>query len=239
MLLLRSQFANLVMYLLLALFGFFGLPLAIWSRSGALQVIKGYCVSVFWLYRVMCGLHVEFRGEVPQGEVLVCSKHMSFIDILMLSYKLPRVKFIMKRELVWAPVIGFYGWRLGCPPVSRGKKGAAIKKMVEHLEADKDIGQTTIFPQGTRLLPGVKQKYKVGAGVIYTTMNKVCVPVATNVGVFWARRSPVRYPGTAVLEFLEPIPAGLELEDFMEKLEKVIEVNSDRLMVEAGFDFDG
>lgn len=238
MLLIRSQFANLIMYLLLGIFGIFGLPLAMWSRSGALVVIKGYCASIFWLYRVTCGLHVEFRGEVPQGDVLVCSKHMSFMDILMLAYILPRAKFVMKRELVWAPVIGFYGWRLGCPPVARGKKGSAINKMVKHLEADKDVGQTTIFPQGTRVLPGAKDRYKVGAGVIYTRMQKTCVPVATNVGVFWLRRSPVRKPGTAVLEFLEPIPAGMELREFMAKLEDVIETNSDRLMVEAGFEFE-
>ena len=238
MLLIRSQFANMAMYLALAIFGIFGLPLAIWSRSGAIKVIKGYCATVFWIYRVTCGLHVEFRGEVPQDDVLVCSKHMSFMDILMLAYALPRVKFIMKRELVWAPVIGFYGWRIGCPPVERGKKGAAIHKMVKHLEADNEVGQTVIFPQGTRVLPGAKDRYKVGPGVIYTRMEKPCVPVATNVGVFWARHSPVRQPGTAVLEFLEPIPAGLELKEFMERIEDVIETNSDRLMVEAGYTFE-
>ncbi len=238
MLLIRSQFANLIMYLLLAIIGILGLPLAIWSRTGALMVIKAYCASVFWLYRVTCGLHVEFRGKVPEGEVLVCSKHMSFMDVLMLAYMLPRVKFIMKRELIWAPVLGFYGWRIGCPPVARGKKGSAIKSMVRHLEADKDIGQTTIFPQGTRVLPGAKDPYKVGPGVIYTRMDKDCVPVATNVGVFWARRSAVRKPGTAVLEFLEPIPAGLGVKEFMAKLENVIETNSDRLMVEAGYEFE-
>ncbi len=87
-------------------------------------------------------------------------------------------------------------------------------------------------------MPGAKDPYKVGAGVIYTRMEKVCVPVATNVGVFWARRSPIRKPGTAVLEFLEPIPAGLGLKEFMAKLENVIETNSDRLMVEAGYEFE-
>ena len=237
MLLIRSQFANLIMYLLLAIIGIFGLPLAIWSRSGALIVIKAYCASVFWTYRVICGLHVEFRGKLPDGEVLVCSKHMSFLDVLMLAYMLPRVKFIMKRELIWAPVVGFYGWRIGCPPVVRGKKGSAIQAMVKHLEADKDTGQTIIFPQGTRVLPGAKVAYKVGPGVIYTRMKKTCLPVATNVGVFWARRSAVRYPGTAVMEFLEPIPPGLGVKEFMSKLENVIETNSDRLMVEAGYDF--
>lgn len=238
MLLVRSQFTNLLMYLLLGLFGFLGLPIAMWSRSGAFLVIKAYCRTMFWLLRALCGLHVEIRGKVPQEEVLVCSKHMSFLDILMLSHALPRVKFVMKRELRWAPVIGIYGWRLGCPPVDRGGKSSAITKMVEHLESDNEIGQTVIFPQGTRVLPGAEVRYKSGAGVIYTRMNKACVPVATNVGVFWARKSPIRKPGLAVLEFLEPIPPGMHLKEFMEKLENVIETNSDRLMLEAGYEFE-
>ncbi len=237
MLLIRSQFANLVMYLTLFLWGTACLPIALWSRSGAFWVIKRYCGFAFWLFRVTCGLKVEFRGTVPTGEVLVCSKHMSFLDILMLAYKLPRVKFIMKRELIWAPVIGVYGWRIGCPPVARGKKGGAIKQMVDHIKADKHHdGQTVIFPQGTRVLPGAERPYKVGAGVLYTQMNQTCVPAATNCGVFWARRSPVIKPGTAVLEFLDPIPPGMELRPFMEKIEDVIESNSNRLMREAGFE---
>lgn len=239
MLLIRSQLTNVLMYLLLAAFGILGAPLALWSRNGAFRVIKSYCKTMFWLHRVLCGLHVEFRGVVPQNEVLVCSKHMSFMDILMLAYALPQFKFIMKRELVFAPVIGFYAWRIGCAPVARGKKGGAMTKMVSQLEEDPvQGGQTIIFPQGTRVLPGKSREYKVGAGVIYTRLEQACVPVATNVGVFWARKSPLRKPGTAVLEFLEPIPSGMELKDFMEKLETEIESNSDRFMREAGFEFE-
>jgi 1-acyl-sn-glycerol-3-phosphate acyltransferase len=238
MLLVRSQFANLIMYLLIAVFGIFGLPIAMWSRSGTFLVIKAYCRTMFWIFRVVCGLDTEIRGEIPQGEVLVCSKHMSFMDILLLAYALPRVKFVMKRELRWAPVIGIFAWRMGCPAVDRSGKGAAIEKMVAELEADKEIGQTVIFPQGTRVLPGAGVRYKTGAGVVYTRMNKTCVPVATNAGVFWARRSPVRKPGTAIIEFLEPIPPGMELLEFMEKLEDVVETNSNRLMNEAGYKLD-
>jgi len=236
---LRSQFADFLIYSYLLLIGFFGLPLAIWSRDGAYKVIKGYCAGVFWILRVTCNLRVEIRGTPPEGEMLVCSKHMSFLDILMLSHALPRVKFIMKRELVWAPVIGVYGWRIGCAPVARGKKGAAIGKMVAHVEAEStDGGQTTIFPQGTRVLPGATDRYKVGAGVIYTRLGQTCVPAATNCGVFWARRSPIKKPGVAILEFLEPIPPGLELKEFMGKIEDVIESNSNRLMREAGYDIE-
>ena len=67
-------------------------------------------------------------------------------------------------------------------------------------------------------------------------MEKPCVPAATNVGVFWGRHSLYRRPGVAVIEFLPEMPAGLKVQDFMTRLETVVEENSDRLMREAGFD---
>lgn len=241
MLLIRSQVANLVMYLSLFLWGLVLLPVGLWSRAGAVWVVSTYCGIALWWYKVSCGLRTEIRGKVPTDEVLVVSKHMSFLDILMIGNAVPRVKFIMKKELLWAPILGLYGWRIGCPPVARGKKGGAIKQMVAHIESDAEKGhkggQTVIFAQGTRVLPGVKAPYKVGAGVLYTQMNQTVVPAATNCGVFWARRSPYIKPGLAVLEFLEPIETGMGLRPFMEKIEDVIETNSDRLMREAGFEF--
>lgn len=236
MLLIRSQLANVLMYLTMGVMGIGCAPLALWSRGGAYWAVKRYCEIVFWLYRVICNLRVEFRGEVPQGDVIVCSKHMSFLDVMMLAYILPRAKFIMKNELKWAPVLGFYAMRIGSAPVQRGQRSKAMNKMVAHVEDREETGQTVIYPQGTRVLPGAHREYKVGAGVLYSRMGQDCIPAATNTGVFWARRSPYRRPGVAVLEFLPMIPKGKPLRAFMQELEQVVEDNSNRLMREAGFD---
>ncbi len=239
MLLIRSQIANLLMYLLILIYGILGFPFAMLSRKAAYWIMKFYCKSMFLILRVLCGITIEFRGKVPEGKVLIASKHMSFMDIMMLMYILPQVKYIMKRELLFAPILGQFAWKIGCPAVHRGKRGKAIEDMIAALEADKDAkGQTVIFPQGTRVLPGTKMPYKVGAGVIYTRMQQTCVPVATNVGVFWARRSAYRYPGNCIIEFLDPIEPGMELRDFMATIEEQIETRSDALMREAGFEFD-
>lgn len=96
--------------------------------------------------------------------------------------------------------------------------------------------QLVIYPQGTRVAPGATLPYKVGAGVLYNRLGKTCVPVATNVGVFWGRRSLSRRPGVAVIEFLDPIPPGLPISEFMARLEPTVEEASNRLMREAGFD---
>lgn len=237
MLMIRSLVFDVLMYVSMAVMGILFAPAAIWSQDGAYWACKVYCRWVLWLLRVICGLRTEIRGEVPEGNVIVCAKHQSFLDILLLMHALPRAKFVMKKELKWAPIFGFYAMRVGSTPVARGKKGQAMKEMVAHAEKSAEAAsQLVIYPQGTRVLPGAKLPYKVGAGVLYERRGQPCVPAATNVGVFWARRSRLRRPGLGVLEFLAPIPAGLPIPEFMARMEAEVEARSDALMREAGFD---
>ena len=236
MLLLRSLLFDAVLYTLMGVMGILGAPLALWSVDGAYAVCRAYCRAVLVCLRVICGLRVEVRGKVPTGEVLVASKHQSFLDILILFAALPRAKFIMKKELRWAPILGLYALRIGSTPVSRGDRSKAMKAMVEHAGEAREPRQLVIYPQGTRVAPGARLAFKVGAGVLYDRMGVPCVPAATNAGVFWGRRSPYRRPGLAVVEFLDPIAPGLPVAEFMPRLEAVVEEASDRLMREAGFE---
>jgi 1-acyl-sn-glycerol-3-phosphate acyltransferase len=236
MLLLRSLVFDVCLYAVMGLYGLVFAPAAIWSVNGAYAAVHAYCRTIFWLLRVLCGLRVEVRGAVPEGAAIVASKHQSFLDIMILAHTLPRASFIMKRELRWAPVLGVYALRIGSTPVARGQRSKAMRDMVEHAGKESaEPRQLVIYPQGTRVAPGARLPYKVGAGVLYERLGLPCVPAATNAGVFWGRRSLYRRPGTAVLEFLEPIPAGLPVPEFMGRIEAVVEANSDRLMREAGF----
>jgi 1-acyl-sn-glycerol-3-phosphate acyltransferase len=142
----------------------------------------------------------------------------------------------MKREILWTPIIGLYAKGIGCIPVARGKRGAAIKQMVRDVDAGRlEAGQLIIYSQGTRVAPGVKAPYKVGTSVLYKELGQPCVPVATNVGVFWPRKGIMRKPGLAVIEFMPTMPEGLPREEFMTVLEQTVEARSDALMQEAGF----
>lgn len=224
------------MYLMMLVIGLVYLPYALASRNGARAACKAYCRWVLWTARWMVGLHTEVRGPVPTGEVLLAAKHQSFLDILIIFNAVPSGKFIMKREILWTPIIGLYAVRLGCVAVDRGKRGAAIRKMSEDVKKGRaDAGQLIIYSQGTRVTPGVKAPYKVGTGVLYEQMGQPCVPAATNVGVFWPRTGIYRKPGLAVVEFLPPIAPGLGREAFMQQLESSIETRSNALMREAGF----
>ncbi|MEO0912821.1 MAG: lysophospholipid acyltransferase family protein [Pseudomonadota bacterium] len=234
--LLRSMLFDFLMFALVPIIGIVGLPWAIHSRAGTYKVMKTYVRIVLWLLRNLCGLTVEVRGTPPTGKVMIAAKHQSFLDVMILFLHLPQARFIMKRELRWVPVFGYYAMRIGSTPVSRGKKGKAVQEMARDVDAKREEpGQLIIYPEGTRTLPGAPPKYKIGAGVIYTRTGQPCVLSATNIGVFWPRRGWVRKPGVAVLEFLEPVPAGLALEEFMATIEARIEEASNRLLEEAGF----
>ena len=224
------------MYLAMAVMGVLFLPWALVSPRGAYAACHLYCRWVIGSARLLVGLRSEVRGAPPQDAVLIAAKHQSFFDILLIFSAVPRGRFIMKKELLWTPILGQYATRIGCIAVDRGKRGAAIKKMLAEAKARHDAGgQLIIYAQGTRVPPGEKRPYKIGTGAIYQDLGQDCVPVATNVGVLWPKRSLLRMPGVAVVEFLPRIPAGKPVGEFMAELERVVEERSDALMAEAGF----
>ncbi|MEM9434248.1 MAG: lysophospholipid acyltransferase family protein [Pseudomonadota bacterium] len=232
----RSLIFNINMYLAMPVLGVIFFPYALASREGAVTACKTYCRWVRWTASWMIGLKTEIRGEIPTGEVLIAAKHQSFFDVIVLYGTIPRAKFIMKSLLIYAPVIGLYALRIGCIPVNRGKRGAAIEKMLRDVESGAaDPGQLVIYPQGTRVAPGAFKPYKIGTFVLYEQLKQACVPVALNVGVFWPRRGVYRSPGTVVMEFLDPIEPGLEKKEFLEQLESMIETRSNALMADAGY----
>ncbi|SHF57793.1 1-acyl-sn-glycerol-3-phosphate acyltransferase [Loktanella atrilutea] len=232
----RSLVFTIVMYLLMAVMGIVFLPYALIARDGAMKTCRMYARAVIWLAGWMIGLRFELRGTPPVTGCMVAAKHQSFMDVMFIYQLLPRPRFIMKRLLLYAPVLGWFAYRAGCIPVDRGKKGRAIKDMLARVKAgDAAPGQLCIYPQGTRVAPGAIMPYKKGTAALYAELGQPVVPVATNIGVFWPKRGIYRKPGTAVFAFLDPIPPGLPLRAFLHRLEVAIEGASDDLAREAGF----
>ena len=232
----RGFFSDFLIYSSMLILGIIGLPFAIASKNWAYGIIRLYILTCFAVLRLISNIRVECRGEVPNGNVLVCSKHMSFLDILMLAYYLPRVSFVMKRELIWTPIIGIYGLRIGCVPVSRGGGARTLNTMLRNYEEapnDAENKQIVIYPQGTRVHPKEIRKYKIGAGFLYAQLKLPCYLVGTNSGVFWPKGSFKRTPGVAVIEFTKLVQPGLSVGTFMSELEIGIETCSNLLIEEV------
>lgn len=229
------------MYAAMFFMSLYYIPRTVFNRDYAFYGVQAYCRWVRWTAAKMLGLRSEVRGEVPQGEVIIASKHQSFFDIIILVSALPRPKFIMKASLRYAPILGWFAIQIGCVPVERGRRGMAIQKMVADVAAGRQLpGQLVVYPQGTRVAAGARLPYKVGVTILRRETGQDVVPTATNVGVFWPRHGIRRDPGLAVIEFLPPIsPAsqsGPADDAFLTVLEDQVEGASDALMAEAGFD---
>jgi 1-acyl-sn-glycerol-3-phosphate acyltransferase len=235
-LLLRSILFNVAFYLNLVAYMLAALPTLLMRRRIVLAAAKSWARSSLWLLRVICGVKVEFRGleKLPRGAFLVAAKHQSAWETFALIPLFADPAFILKRELMWIPLFGWYNRRAEMIPVDRGARSQALSKMTEQTRLELARGrQIVIFPEGTRRPPGAEPKYKYGVAHLYAATGAVCVPVALNSGLYWPRRSFRRYPGTIRVEILDPIEPGLDKKAFMARLQQQVETASARLVEEG------
>ncbi|HET9161259.1 MAG TPA: lysophospholipid acyltransferase family protein, partial [Caulobacteraceae bacterium] len=185
-----------------------------------------------WL---ICGITVEVRGRerLPPGPALIAAKHQGWLDVFAGFTFLPDACFVMKRELLKIPLIGWYSMKVGMVWVHREGGAAALKKLVADVQDRmRHDRQVVIFPEGTRRPPGDPGDYKPGIAALYRDLGIACSPLATNSGVHFPAKGLMKYPGKVVFEFLEPIPAGLKRGEFMKVLEERIETASNALLAE-------
>jgi 1-acyl-sn-glycerol-3-phosphate acyltransferase len=141
---------------------------------------------------------------------------------------------VMKAELGKVPLFGYYSRVCGMILIDRRKGATALREMTVQAKAEAAKGrQVVIFPEGTRRTPGATPAYQPGVALLYKGLGLPCVPVALNSGLHWPRRSVRKYPGTIVVEFLPPIPPGLDSKTFLARLAAAIEGGSDRLLAES------
>lgn len=221
------------MYGLMAIIGLVCSPLLLGPRSWVRGCFAVYRHLVFAGLRVLCGIRFEVRGRenIPAGPALVASKHQSMFETLAFWHILPDPAIILKKELKYLPFFGWYAMKLKNVAIDRSAGASALKAMLRSARERAHEGrQIVIFPQGTRVEPGAPESYKPGVAGLYGTMDVPCVPVALNSGLYWPPSGFVRKPGTIIVEFLEPIPAGLARARFMEQLESRIETASQALL---------
>jgi 1-acyl-sn-glycerol-3-phosphate acyltransferase len=232
---LRSIVFNVLFYLNLIVQLIVVLPTLVMPRMAIVKVATNWGRTNLWLLR-LCGIKVEYRGieKIPPGPLLVASKHQSLWETFALLWLFSDPAFILKRELQWIPFFGWYAWKAHMIPVDRGRGAQALTEMTERArEAVAEGRQIVIFPEGTRRAPGAEPSYKYGIVHLYCETGIACLPIALNSGLFWPRRSFLRYPGTIVAEILDPIPPGLEQAAFKARLEDAIESATARLIVEG------
>src|SRR5262245_662047 len=198
----RSILFNILFYLNLIILLILALPTFLMPRHGILTMAKTWGVTSLWLLRVICNLKVEFRGleNIPRGQpLIIAAKHHSTWETFALLPQFDDFTFIIKRELMWIPLFGWFTVKGRMIPVRRGAGSQALIEMATNARAEIRKGrQLIIFPEGTRRPPGAEPRYKFGVAQLYAEIGVNCVPVALNSGLFWRRRSFVKLPGTVL-----------------------------------------
>ena len=220
-------YLSLLVHMLLAIPSFF-LP-----RQVLFALAKSWAHSMIWMLRVFCNIRVEFRGleKIPKGPLLVAAKHQSAFETIALLPLFREPLFILKRELTWIPLFGLFLLKAQMIPINRSAGARAMSRMTELArERVRSDRQLIIFPEGTRRPVAAPPRYKFGVAQIYLDCGVQCLPVALNSGLFWPRRTFMRYPGTIVVEFLDVIPPGLSRDEFLERVSTAIETTTAKLI---------
>jgi 1-acyl-sn-glycerol-3-phosphate acyltransferase len=233
---LRSLIYAIVFYVTTAVMLVGGSWLLLAPRRWAMAGLALHGRVCTWLLAVICGTQLEVRGRerLPQGAYLVVSKHQSAWDTFALVPLLRDPAIVLKAELKWIPFYGWFCLKFEHILVERARAAVALKQMLADAKQRTAAGrEILIFPEGTRTVPGAPPEYKPGYVALYEGLGVPCVPLALNSGLYWPRRTWRRYPGTIVVEFLDPLPAGLPRAEFRRTLESRLEAACTRLIVEA------
>ncbi|SFP71615.1 1-acyl-sn-glycerol-3-phosphate acyltransferase [Nitrosomonas cryotolerans] len=197
------------------------------SAHGRYRVTSSWTHLMLFLVRVICGVRYRVLGadRIPKIPSIVLSKHQSAWETLAFQKIFPPQVWVLKKELLRIP---FFGWGLAMTnpiAIDRSSGKAALEQIVEQgKERLKQGFWVVVFPEGTRIAPGKKGKYRIGGAWLATHAKVWVVPVAHNAGEFWGKNSFIKQPGTITVSIGEPIdPAGMEAAELNEKVETWIE----------------
>lgn len=214
----------------------FYLPVMLMPRRYVWVPVRSWAAGNQFLLKWICGIDHKIIGfeKVPPGGIIVASKHQSAWETFTIAAMMPDPTFVLKRELQWIPLFGWYTLKARLIPVNRGTRQAALEQIARGArEKMKDGRQIIIYPEGTRRPVGAEPTYKYGVAHLYGELNVPCVPVALNSGLYWPRRSLRLIPGTIRMEFLDPIMPGMDRTEFLKLLQDRIETATARLVAEG------
>jgi 1-acyl-sn-glycerol-3-phosphate acyltransferase len=214
------------------------LPLLVAAPRRTVQRAAAFWLEgALWLQKTVLGLSFEVRGReyLPKGGGIVAAKHQSAWETMVFHRLLGDPAFVLKKELLGLPLIGWYMRRTGQIAIDRSAGGAALKLMFDGGRRAIAEGRTlVVFPEGHRQPPGKAGRYHSGVFKLYQALGVPVSPIALNSGLFWSRNAFLRHPGRITLQILPPIEPGLDREIFMHRLQDAIETATRELERQAG-----
>jgi len=217
-------------FLLLVLTPLWGVGMALCfflPHRAHFAMARAWARTLLWLLRILCRLdHVVIGAEnLPAGAHVALWKHSSSWETIAQMVLLPPQVWVLKRELMWVPLVG-WGLALTRPiAIDRSAGHAAVKHVLEQGKDRIARGYwVSIFPEGTRMAPGTTRKYGVSGALLARAAGCLIVPVAHNAGYFWPRRGLIKRPGTIQVVIGAPIdPKDSEPREINERVQQWVE----------------
>ncbi|MBI5786614.1 MAG: 1-acyl-sn-glycerol-3-phosphate acyltransferase [Rhodocyclales bacterium] len=210
------------------------LLLLFWLPTRKFRQVSMIWVHIaMWLIRHVLRIDHRVLGaeNIPATPCVVLSKHQSAWETIVLQHVFAMASYVYKKELHWLP---FFGWGLAALPfvgIDRNAGKDALAQVATRGKQRLAEGYpVVIFPEGTRVAPGSKKRYKIGGAYLAVQAGVPAVPVALNSGEFWRRNAFVKCPGTVTMSIGPAIdPAGLSAEDINARVETWIETEMRRI----------
>lgn len=197
------------------------------------RIIKGWAVIMLVLLKYICGIRYRVlgAGNIPPRPCVVLSKHQSAWETIAFQAILPPQVQVIKRELLWIP---FFGWGLAMiSPIAIDRRSSirALKQLIAQGKDRLARGFCIIvFPEGTRVAPGARGKYRSGGAAVAIAAGAPILPVAHNAGTCWRRNAFLKCPGTITVSIGSAIDArGMTAEAATRRAEDWIEAETARL----------
>ena len=196
--LLRSLLFTALMFLSVPPYAMLVVFSRLLGKRAAYATSRAWCAGMIWLVKLICGLDYRVDGmeNLPDVPCVVLIKHSSAYETFAQFLIFPRQSWVLKRELIWTP---FLGWALAAlHPIAIDRKAgqSAIEQVVTQGKARLAEGlYVMIFPEGTRMPPGETRRYGLSGTLLAQRDKRLLVPVAHDAGDYWPRRGLRKLPG--------------------------------------------
>ena len=178
------------------------------GRRMPFVIARAYARTMLVWIEWSLGITCEVSGweHVPKTATIVMSKHQSAWETLFLEGRLPDQCWIIKKELLWLPFVGWGLMAIECIAIDRSSGHAARDQIVaQGAERLREGVWVTIFPEGTRVAPGKRGRYGIGGALLATRTGTPILPIAHNAGEFWGRYAFKKKPGVVKVVIGPPI----------------------------------
>ncbi len=180
-----------------------------------------FCLKFFLSTKIV------IKGEdniIKNEKFFIAASHQSMFETFYLQTIFNSPVFILKKELLLIPIFGWYLKKIGSISIKRNKVSKDNLTFFDDISnmINNSKRPLIIFPQGTRILPHERPKFKKGVSRIYGELKIACQPVAINSGYVWPKNGAKSTNKTITISILKPIQTGIIKEEFLEILEKSI-----------------